>query len=63
VVLNFLVGVDGNIKKAEIATSSGYPGLDKAALTSLVQCHFTPAMLDGAPVEKWAPVTYVWSIS
>lgn len=62
VTLRFLVGTDGYVKKAEIAASSGYPGLDQAAMVSLVRCHFSPALADGVPQETWSPVQYVWSM-
>ncbi len=62
VKLNFLIGVDGAIKKAEIGTSSGYPALDQAALAALSRCRFTPGTSAGAPAEKWSPVHYRWSI-
>jgi len=62
VTLNFLVSRDGYIRKAEIKTSSGFPGLDQAAMVSLVRCRFKPAMSAGPPVERWSPVQYMWSI-
>lgn len=62
VTLKFLIGVDGYVKKAEIARSSGYPGLDQAAMVSLGQCRFKPAMSEGVPVEKWSPVQFDWSL-
>jgi len=62
VKLNFLIGVDGAVKKAEIGTSSGYPALDQAALAALSRCRFTPGTSGGAPAEKWTPVQYKWSI-
>jgi TonB family protein len=62
VTLNFLVGADGTVRKAEIRTSSGYPALDQAALDSLSGCRFTPGTSAGAPVEKWARVQYKWSL-
>jgi TonB family protein len=62
VKLNFLIGTDGAIKHAAIGTSSGYPGLDQAALAALSRCRFTPGTSAGAPAEKWSPVLYRWSI-
>ncbi|SDD74155.1 TonB family C-terminal domain-containing protein [Massilia sp. PDC64] len=61
VKLNFLVGVDGAIRKAEIRSSSGYPALDQAALAALSRYRFTPGTSAGVPAEKWSPVQYVWS--
>lgn len=62
VKLNFLIGADGAIRKAEIGTSSGHPALDEAALAALSRCRFTPGTSAGAPAEKWARVQYKWSI-
>jgi TonB family protein len=62
VMLNFLIGTEGQVKKAEIQTSSGFPGLDEAAMVSLSRCRFVPATANGVVVEKWWPVKYVWSI-
>jgi len=62
VKLNFLVGVDGAVKKAEVGSSSGYPALDQAALAALSRCRFTPGTTAGAPAETWSPVQYKWSI-
>jgi TonB family protein len=62
VKLNFLIGTDGAVKKAEIGTSSGYPALDQVALATLSRCRFTPGTSAGAPAEKWSPVHYQWSI-
>lgn len=62
VKLNFLIGADGAIRKAEIGTSSGYPALDQAALAALSRCSFTPGTSAGAPVEKVSVVQYKWSI-
>lgn len=62
VKLNFLIGADGAIRKAEIGSSSGYPALDQAALAALSRCSFTPGTSAGAPAEKWSPVQYRWTI-
>jgi TonB family protein len=63
VTLNFLVSIDGYVKKAEITHSSGFPGLDQAAMVALVRCRFKPATSGGVPLETWSPVQYVWSMS
>ena len=62
VKLNFLIGADGAIRKAEIGTSSGYPLLDQTALAALSRCRFTPGTSAGVPVEKVSVVQYKWSI-
>jgi TonB family protein len=62
VKLNFLVGVDGAVRKAGIGTSSGYPALDQTALDALSRCRFTPGTSAGVLAEKWARVEYRWAI-
>ena len=62
VMLKFLIGTGGEVKQAEVVSSSGFPALDEAAKRSLSRCRFIPARLDGVPVEKWTPFKYVWSI-
>jgi TonB family protein len=62
VTLRFLISAEGGVRKVDVATSSGFPGLDQAALTMLGQCRFTPATLAGVPVETWQPVLYRWTI-
>lgn len=62
VMLRFLIGTGGDVKQAEVVSSSGFPGLDEAAKRSLSRCRFIPARSDGVPVEKWGPMKYVWTI-
>src|SRR5476649_2807318 len=62
VVLAFLIGTDGTVKRSEIKKSSGFPALDTAAVEALRLCHFKPGLKDGQPLEVWAPVAYVWSL-
>lgn len=63
VKVNFLISTDGIIKKAEMTTSSGFPGLDQAAMVALMRCRFKPATVNGMPVERWAPVEYRWTLN
>lgn len=62
VTLNFLVGADGYVKKSQVASSSGHPGLDLAALSALSRCRFKPVLAKGVPVERWRHVQFVWSM-
>ena len=64
VVLRFLIGPDGAVQKSEIASSSGYPDLDKAALDAMQLCHFKPGQIDGRPDPNpaWAQLRYTWRL-
>jgi D-alanyl-D-alanine endopeptidase (penicillin-binding protein 7) len=60
VTLGFLVGADGSVRDTAVRRSSGDSSLDEAARAALAKCSFRPAMVNGAPVEKWTQVQYVW---
>lgn len=62
VTLEFLVGVDGSVRDARIARSSGYPLLDVAAQEGIRRCRFKPGTKDGQPVEGWMKMQYVWTL-
>lgn len=62
VTLEFLVGVDGSVRDARIAKSSGYPLLDVAAQEGIRRCRFKPGTKDGQPVEGWMKMQYVWTL-
>jgi len=61
VVLKILVRSDGSVGQVRIVESSGSPVLDDAAARAAAQWMFTPATLDGQPVEAWAmiPIRFV----
>ena len=48
-----LVGIDGRVKEAVVAKSSGKPALDKAALQVAYLNLFSPGIQDGRPVAVW----------
>jgi TonB family protein len=52
VILSITVGVDGCVKHAEVAISSGAPTLDDAALDLVEWATFRPARVAGQPVES-----------
>ncbi len=52
VTLNLLIGADGRVSKAGIATSSGYPALDNAALNAAQDWRYSPARTAGRAVES-----------
>lgn len=60
--VSFLIGADGGVKDSKVTKSSGFRDLDKAAQVALGKCRFKPATENGAPVESWQPVQYVWTL-
>ncbi|MFZ1990761.1 MAG: energy transducer TonB [Alphaproteobacteria bacterium] len=52
VALNLRIGADGRVADASVATSSGYPALDDAALKAAHGWQFTPARQNGSAVES-----------
>lgn len=62
VVLQFLIDTDGRVIDSKIDSSSGFPRLDKAALSALSLCRFKPGTVDGKPEQSWAKLRYVWRL-
>jgi periplasmic protein TonB len=60
--LSFLVDANGKVIDAKVERSSGFRRLDDAARAALGLCRFRPATLDGAPVQAWASIEYVWKL-
>jgi len=60
VTLGFLVGANGSVRETTLRKSSGDNSLDDAARSALSKCSFRPATVNGAPVERWTEVQYVW---
>jgi protein TonB len=60
--ISFLIGADGRVMDSKITKSSGFRDLDKAAQGALGKCHFKAATENGAPVQAWQPVQYVWTL-
>ena len=52
VVLRMTIGADGQVTAVEVLESSGYARLDQAALAALAKWRFTPAVINGVPVES-----------
>ncbi len=53
VMLRLRVLEDGTVSEAQIAESSGFPGLDAAANAHAVTWRFQPATVDGVPAAVW----------
>lgn len=62
-LMGFLIRTDGTVGDSVVFSSSGSAPLDEAAQAAFSKCVFTPASLDGKPLETWVEVAYVWSIS
>jgi len=62
VIIEVLVGRDGNVKRAKVQQSSGYDELDKAARDAAKQWEFTPAEKDGEPVRVWVIIPFNFSL-
>ena len=63
VVLQVLVGVDGEVKDGKVQTSSGFERLDDAALKHALRAwRFTPGTEDGVPVQTWHSVKVTFKI-
>ncbi len=62
VTMAFLVGADGNVVDSKVEKSSGFKGLDKAALKALSACKFKPGTKDGAVAQTWTKVDYSWKL-
>jgi protein TonB len=62
VLLQFLIGVEGQVIESKILKSSGFVRLDDAARLALTQCQFQPGSVDGSPEPSWANVKYIWKL-
>jgi protein TonB len=60
--MSFLVSADGSVADSKMEKSSGFKGLDKAALKGLAACKFKPGTKDGAPAQTWTKVDYAWKL-
>lgn len=62
-ILAVRVGTDGGVVAVRVASSSGSPALDRAAVDAMEQCRFTPATRAGRVVidELTMPVNFTFS--
>jgi protein TonB len=60
--MSFLINADGSVADSKVDKSSGFKGLDKAAVKALTSCKFKPGSKDGAPAQTWTKVDYAWKL-
>jgi protein TonB len=60
--MSFLISADGSVADSKLDKSSGFKGLDKAAIKSLSACKFKPGSKDGAAAQTWTKVDYAWKL-
>jgi len=60
--MSFLVNADGSVADSKVEKSSGFKGLDKAAVKGISGCKFKPGTKDGAPAQTWTKVDYAWKL-
>jgi protein TonB len=63
VSMMFLVSAEGRVLESKLDKTSGYKGLDKAAITAVSACKFKPGSKDGKPDSTWTKVEYSWTLS
>ncbi|HLY06754.1 MAG TPA: energy transducer TonB [Rhizomicrobium sp.] len=62
VLVQVYVSPSGKVAKYNVAQSSGFGDLDNAALESVLNWRFVPAMRDGDPVSDWTVVKVVYQL-
>ena len=62
VSISFLIAADGAVLDSKLEKSSGFKGLDKAAIKSISACKFKPGTKDGAAAQTWTKVDYAWKL-
>ena len=60
--MSFQINADGTVADSKLEKSSGFKGLDKAAMKGLSACKFKPGTKDGAPAQTWTKVDYAWKL-
>ncbi|MFZ1035932.1 MAG: TonB family protein [Smithella sp.] len=63
VMLTVLVSREGTVLKIEIAHSSRYAILDKAAITAVRNWRFVPAKLGDSPIDQWVQVPVAFHLA
>lgn len=62
VLVNAYVRPNGRVSKIKVAQSSGFADLDNAAVQSVLNWRFVPAMQDGDPISDWTAVKVVYQL-
>jgi TonB family protein len=62
VPLDALIGTDGTVIFARVASASVHPDFADAAVEAVRQWKFSPTLLNGKPVEVWMGVTINFSL-
>ena len=62
ILLRVLVNRDGRPETVQLQQSSGYPGLDQAALDAVQRWRFVPAQRGDTPVSAWVAVPVVFRL-
>lgn len=62
-VVKVLVGPDGVPQRAELAQTSGFERLDKAALSTVMIWRYRPGKRGGVAEAMWTTVPIIWSLS
>ena len=60
--MSFLINADGSVAEAKLEKSSGFKGLDKAAMSGVSACKFKPGVKDGVAAKTWVKVDYAWKL-
>ena len=63
VLVKVTVDHTGKVTSAELAKSSGSKTLDKATVSVMNTCKFTPAMKNGKAEAATTTINYEWSLS
>ena len=62
VLIQVLIGIDGNPQKGEIKKSSGFERLDQAALTTVLMWRYVPGKRGGVPEAMWFTVPVAFAL-
>ena len=62
VLIQVLIGVDGNAQKGEIKKSSGFDRLDQAALTTVLKWRYVPGKRAGVVEAMWFTVPIAFAL-
>jgi len=63
VSMMFLVSAEGRVLESKLDKTSGFKGLDRAAMNAVSACKFKPGSKDGKPDSTWTKVEYSWTLS